>query len=99
MSLNFSAIAQRADELIDSGDLDALVKQMTPLEADRFYKALSVICQANTRQSREQACMEIRHILLKAASILAEKQLREEERVAVEAEVIAQLESRYEAWA
>lgn len=71
-------IARRADELIDSGDIDALVEVMTSLEADRFHKAIGVICKCNTTASREAAALEIRQLLNDAATRLAERKYKKE---------------------
>ena len=73
-------ISRRADELIDSGDLDALIEVMTALEADRFHKSIGVICKCNTKVSRETATLEIRHLLNMAATKLAERQYKQEKK-------------------
>ena len=78
-------ISRRANELIDSGDLDALVDEMTALEADRFHKAIAVICQCNTKASREAATLEIRALLNAAATKLAKRQYQQEMDAAAEA--------------
>lgn len=77
-------ISRRAAALIDSGDLDALVDTMTALEANRFHKAIAVICQCNTQASREAATLEVRELLNRAAKELAERQYRDEMAAAAE---------------
>lgn len=77
-------ISNRANALIDSGDLDALVEAMAALEADRFHKAIGVICRCNTKVSREAATLEIRHLINVAATRLAERQYMQQMNVAAE---------------
>ena len=77
-------ISRRAEALIDSGDLDALTGQMSALEADRFYKAIAVVCQCATRASRDFATLEIRHLLTQAATALAKRQYQQEMDAATE---------------
>ena len=89
-------ISRRADELIDSGDLDALVDVMTALEADRFHKAIAVICQCNTNVSREAATLEIRQLLNMAATKLAERQYKREMDAAAEAVAVQRFYDRME---
>lgn len=89
-------IGRRADELIDSGDLDALVEQMTALDADRLYKAIGVICKSNTKVSRETATLEIRQLLNAAATKLAKRQYQQEMDAAAEAIAVQRFYDRME---
>ena len=93
----FDEIARRANALIDSGDLDALVDEMTALEADRFHKAIAVICQCDTQLSRDTATEEVRQLINAAASKLARRQYQQEIREVVGALAIAHHYARMEA--
>lgn len=89
-------ISRRANELIDSCDLDALVEQMTVLEADRFCKSIAVICHCNTKTSREAATLEIRHLLNMAATNLATKQYQQEMDAAADGIAVERFYARME---
>lgn len=89
-------IARRAAEIIDSGDLDAMIEQMTALEADRFHKSISVICQCATAQSREIASLEVRGLINASALRLAKKQYQEESDAAAESIAVERFYARME---
>lgn len=71
-------IARRADDLIDSGDLDAIKEAMSAAELDSFTMNLRTFCRCSLDQSRDQAANEVRQILRSAAGRIAEAQFKKE---------------------
>ena len=64
-------ISRRADELIESGDLDLIKNEMSTLENEQFNLNLRTFCYCETDESRDLAAIEIRQLINEAARRIA----------------------------
>jgi hypothetical protein len=67
-------IERRACDIIDSGDLDAITAQMTPIDLERYRHNLRVIVACRMTGSSELAAKEIRSLIKAAAKKCARVQ-------------------------
>jgi hypothetical protein len=71
-------ITGRANDLIDTGDLDLIVAEMSGLEWNKYHTNMRVLCRAKTDGSRRKAVEELRELINKAAYRISERQYQQE---------------------
>lgn len=77
-----AAVQQRADALIEAGDLDAIIGAMDPHEWNRWQINLRVIVRCKAERSRQRATDEIRELLRSGAFKSAQEAYKAEMAVA-----------------